>query len=207
MLPRKVDDRVKLLHGPYRVPRLAVGGRAPCLYQDCLVYVTGWTDGPIPWPRCRPVDVRRSHPTLLVDEELARAVRLESAAAIRHWWGVSVGVVWRWRKAMGVTRTNNPGSVRRQRAASAKGADTTRGVPLPPDQVERRSRTARELNLGRHLLRGFDGRYHKARAWTAAEDEAVRTLPPKEVARRTGRSLDAVYWRRGVLGVSRRNGR
>jgi hypothetical protein len=35
----------------------------------------------------------------------ARAVRLESAAAIRHWWGVSVGVVWRWRKALGLPCT------------------------------------------------------------------------------------------------------
>jgi hypothetical protein len=100
----------------------------------------------------------------------------------------------------------NPGSRRLTLAASAKGADTTRGVPLPPDQLERRSRTVREQNLGRHLLRGFDGRYHKARAWTEEEDEAVRTLPPQEVVSRTGRSIDAVYWRRGVLGVSRGRG-
>jgi hypothetical protein len=38
------------------------------------------------------------------------------------------------------------------------------------------------------------------RQWTAAEDEWVRTLPPHEVARRTGRSLTAVYNRRSTLG-------
>jgi hypothetical protein len=38
------------------------------------------------------------------------------------------------------------------------------------------------------------------RRWTAAEDEWVRTLPPQEVARRTGRSLTAVYNRRSTLG-------
>jgi hypothetical protein len=141
----------------------------------------------------------RGHPSLLVDEELARAIRTEAAAAVMFWWGVSVGVVWRWRKALDVTRTNNPGSVRRQRAASAMGADATRGVALPTAQLERRSGIARELNLGRFLLKGFNGLNPKARAWTAEEDEAVRTLPPREVVRRTGRSLDAVYWRRGVL--------
>jgi hypothetical protein len=59
---------------------------------------------------------------------MARAVRTESAAAVRFWWGVSVGVVWRWRRALGVTRTNNPGSVRLQHAASEAGAACVRGV-------------------------------------------------------------------------------
>jgi hypothetical protein len=36
-------------------------------------------------------------------------------------------------------------------------------------------------------------------AWTPAEDELVRTLPPAEVAKRTGRSLVAVYDRRRTL--------
>jgi hypothetical protein len=38
--------------------------------------------------------------------------------------------------------------------------------------------------------------------WTPAEDELVRTLPPAEVARRTGRTPGAVYQRRRILGVS-----
>jgi hypothetical protein len=33
-------------------------------------------------------------------------------------------------------------------------------------------------------------------SWTAAQDEMVRTLPVEEVAKRTGRSLQAVYKRR-----------
>jgi hypothetical protein len=37
------------------------------------------------------------------------------------------------------------------------------------------------------------------RPWTAAEDEAVRTLAPVEAATRTGRTLTAVYARRFVL--------
>jgi hypothetical protein len=61
--------------------------------------VTSWTDAPISWPRCWPVDVPRSHPSLLVNEELARAIHSESAAAVGYWWGVGEGVVSRWRKA------------------------------------------------------------------------------------------------------------
>ena len=37
--------------------------------------------------------------------------------------------------------------------------------------------------------------------WTAGEDELVRTLPAKEVAARTGRTLGAVYDRRRELGM------
>jgi hypothetical protein len=86
-MARTVYERVKLLHGPYKAPRLRRGDRAFCLYPDCDVVVTGWTDARISWPRCRPLDVPRSHPSLLVNEELSRAIRHESAAAVRFWWG------------------------------------------------------------------------------------------------------------------------
>jgi hypothetical protein len=77
-MPRRADDRVKLLHGPYRASRLRVGDRATSLFRDCLVVVTGWTDGLTSWPRGLPLG-ERGHPSILVNEELARAVRLESA--------------------------------------------------------------------------------------------------------------------------------
>jgi hypothetical protein len=148
----KASDRTRLLFGPYRPPCLRKGDRATCFYRDCDVAVTGWTDARISWPRCRPLDVPRSHPSLLVDDELARPIRRESAAAIRHWWGVSVGVVWRWRKALGADRKSCEGTRRLVRDASEQGAAQVRGKPLPPEQVERRRRTAEELDLGRHLI-------------------------------------------------------
>jgi hypothetical protein len=40
-----------------------------------------------------------------------------------------------------------------------------------------------------------------ARLWKAREDELVKTLSPAEAARRTGRSLRAVYARRLRLGL------
>jgi hypothetical protein len=39
------------------------------------------------------------------------------------------------------------------------------------------------------------------RPWTDEEDDLVRTLPAKEVAGRTGRTLRAVYDRRRGLGM------
>jgi hypothetical protein len=95
-------DRVKLLHAPYRLPCVRRGDLATCRFRDCDVVITGWSAARFSWPRCRAVG-RRGGSGLLADEELARAVRTESANAIRYWFGVSVDVVWRWRKALGVT--------------------------------------------------------------------------------------------------------
>ncbi len=45
-----MKDRNKLLGAPYRPPALRVGDQATCLYRDCDVIVTGWTDALISWP-------------------------------------------------------------------------------------------------------------------------------------------------------------
>ena len=37
--------------------------------------------------------------------------------------------------------------------------------------------------------------------WSAQQDDLVRRLPPAEAARRTGRTLSAVYSRRSLLGL------
>ena len=147
--------------------------------------VTGWSDAPIPWPLGLPVG-GKWRPSTLVDDELARAVRTESAAAIRYWWGVSVGVVWRWRRALGVGRMDNPGSRRLIRAVSATGAAAGRGPGPTPEQAERR-RLWRELNV--------------APRWTAAHLALLGDLPDDEVARRTGRSWNAVRQKREALGI------
>ena len=180
-----VDDGLRLLHGPYRAPPLRVGDRATCLRRDWDVRITGWTDAPIPWPEGVPVG-GRSAPSIVLEDELARAVRLEAATAIMHWWGVTAGVVWRWRKALGVGRVDNAGSRRLIRAASAKGADAVRGPGPTPEQLERRRRW-RESNL--------------APRWPAAHAALLGKLPDDEVARRTGRSWNAVRQKREALGI------
>jgi hypothetical protein len=74
-------------------------------------------------------------------------------------------------------------------------------VPLPPDQVERRRQTARALNLGRHLHKG----YHGPR-WSDADLALLGTAPDAEVAARVGRSAQAVRIKRSRLGIPRRQG-
>jgi hypothetical protein len=98
-----------------------------------------------------------------------------------------------------VTRTNNEGSQRLIRAASEKGAECVRGRPLTSEQVERRRHTARELNLGRHLRKGYHGR-----CWTKAEVRLLGRLPDDEVARRTRRTVDVVRQKRQELERDRR---
>ena len=102
-------DRVKLLFGPYKAPALRRGDRATCLLRDCTVVITSWSSARIPWPRCRALDGTGGGSGLLLDEELARAVRHESAAAVMYWWGASKGAVERWRRVLGVGRTDNEG--------------------------------------------------------------------------------------------------
>src|SRR5262245_28081242 len=127
------DDRFKLLFGPHRVPPLRRGDRTLCLFRDAPVVVTSWTAAPLPWPRCRALDGRGGGSGLLVEEELARAVRTESALAVRYWWGVGHGAVARWRKALGVGGYSPPGTRRLRQAASEAGAAARAGGAAPPD--------------------------------------------------------------------------
>jgi hypothetical protein len=179
-----------------------VGDRGNCIVRDTLCVVTGWGDAPIPWPTGIPVG-RRSRPTLIVTEELARAVRSESAKAVRWWWRVGVKAVWKWRRSLAVTRTNNPGTNTLMREASEKGASQLRGKVLSEDAVERRRRTAIELNLGRMLRHG----YHGPR-WTDEELGLLGEAADAEVAQATGRSVTAVRVMRNRLGIpTARDGR
>jgi hypothetical protein len=137
----KQSDRVKLHFGPYRTPVLRVGDRVPCLVRDCDVVITGWTDGCIPWPRGAPVG-RRSGPGIVVEEELARAVRQESAAAVRSWWGVCGTTIVRWRRALGVTRTSSPGIRRLIRASAERGGVAFKERGFTEEERERFRRQA-----------------------------------------------------------------
>jgi hypothetical protein len=102
-------DRIKLLFGPYQAPPLRCGERAFCLYRGCEVVITSWTAAPIPWPRGRRPGGRGAG-SLLVNNELLRAIQQESAAALKHWWGVTGMQRWKWRKAL--VGSNGKGTTR-----------------------------------------------------------------------------------------------
>ncbi len=141
-------DPYQLLHGPYRPPRLHRGDRATCLFRDGDVIITGWSDARIPWPRCRRPGTHGGGSGLLVNEELARAIRLESSLGIQHWWGVDDSVVWRWRRPQrarawvakllspaGMTCRGGAGGSGRPPAAGPTGAGpwaALRPGPVPP---------------------------------------------------------------------------
>jgi hypothetical protein len=105
-------EKVKLLFAPYKAPPLKRGDRAFCQVRDYAVLVIGWSAAPIPWPKCIRLEKPRVGRGLLIDDELARAIQHESVLAVAHWWGVSLSTVAHWRKALGVTRTNNEGTHR-----------------------------------------------------------------------------------------------
>jgi hypothetical protein len=190
-------DRFQLLHGPYTPPALGRGDPAVCLFRDGAVVVTGWSDGRIPWPRCRRPDTHGGGSGLLVDAKLARAVRCESAQAVRSRWGASANTVRKWRRALGVKRFNE-GSKRLHDAAAVETGRKTRGRKLPPEQVERRRRTARDLDLGQYLWNGSD----PEKRWTAAELALLGTLPDEQLAEQLGRTATAVRVQRTRLGIT-----
>src|SRR5262249_10169330 len=146
---------------------------------------TSWSDGRISWPRCRLLG-HRGGSGLLVDEELARAVRTESSLAIQHWWGVNGETVWRWRKALGVEGpAGTEGSRRLIQAAADAGGAVLRGQKRPSEQVERQRQTRRRLGLRP------TGRW-KGRAWTREQLRLLGTMPDAELAERFGRTENAV---------------
>jgi hypothetical protein len=85
-MPRRRCPPAARLVGTYTAPGLRVGDREHCLFRDVLCKVTSFTEAPIDWPRGVPVGMR-SAPALVVTEELAWALRSESAKAVRWHWG------------------------------------------------------------------------------------------------------------------------
>jgi hypothetical protein len=136
---------------------------------------------------------------LLVDDELVRAIRSESALAIGSWWGVNGETVWRWRKAFGVEGpAGTEGSRRLIQANARAGGAVISGREIPPDQMERRRRTALELNLGQNLTRG-----HREDRWTRKELRLLGTMPDAGLAKQTGRTANAVRIKRERLGIAK----
>jgi hypothetical protein len=189
-------DRLRLLFGLYQSPPLKRGDRTTCLYRDTLVIVTSWTNAPISWPRCRALDSPGGGSGLLIDEELARAVRHESATAVMHWWGASQRAVWAWRKALGVGRIDSAGSRRLIQAAAEQGAEAIRARGWTEEARHQRRWVNAEKGLARNLVTGYHGPL-----WTPEDIALLGTLPDDEVARRAGRTLNGVRIMRTRLGI------
>jgi hypothetical protein len=165
-----------------------------CLYRDAEVVITSWTDARIPWPQCRVLGARGGS-GLRITGELVRAIRTESAEAIKHWFGVGVAAVWHWRRAFDVSRWGTEGSRLLLQQNSEAGAAQVRGQKVPACIVRRRVATQRAA--GNY---GYCDRW-KTTGWTPERLALLGTLPDAEVAAKIGRREGAVRVKWLKLGI------
>jgi len=216
--------RDKLHFGPYRAPLFRIGQRVEDERRG-LVRIVGVTAGRISWP----IGQQGRSKAIVLFKGLARAARREAAAAVMHWWGVGPATVNKWRRAVGAPRwtdgdlrlkaangKRNVAGIAAMHATAgdparrAKIAAARRGKARPPAVVE----GMRRRMLGKRLsaaTRTKMSASHKARGTrppaagrplTARELRLIRTLPPAKAAKRTGRTLAAVYSQRSKLGIA-----
>ena len=219
-------DRFKL-HGTYRTPRFRIGAKVTCQVRGEL-RIVGVSEGRIPWPLG---NGRRGARSLVVDGDLARAIRRESVSAICYWFGVHDVTVWKWRKALAVPQRNY-GTRKLWQANVANGfywEGVKAGAATARDpirrakhaQARRGKRRSREtIEAARHAHVGAkhspEARRKMSEAWKRRgkpkpaggpwrtwEDDLVGAAPISEVVRWTGRTLGAVRWRRRVLAMTR----
>jgi hypothetical protein len=141
---------------------------------------------------------------LWVNDDLKRAIRTESAAALMHWFGVGANAAWAWRKAFGVAgrARTTPGTRRAVRAAAVRGAEAVKAKEWTPAERKARSRLAKRQG------RKFPPRWTpESGGWTAEQLALLGTDRDSAVAARLGRSPNAVALRRRALGVPAFGGR
>src|SRR5215467_1057578 len=222
-LPMTDDDRFRLLFGPYRTPVFRYGDDAFCELRGDVI-LCGLTDAPIPWPTGKKRQKGPGARAIVVYGALAEAVRRESAQAVARWFGVTAQTVTRWRKALDVGPVNDgthrlrhdyalePWALQALAKAQAKSGDPVRRAKIAAAKRGKR----RPPHVGAAVAAAHRGTHHSDEArrkmseahrfrgtrppltgspWTEQEDALVRTLPAKEVARRTGRTLVAVWAR------------
>lgn len=207
----------KLLAGPYLAPACSRGDWIADVV-DGLTEVGGWTSAPLPWPRRK----KTGRASLILTDELARAVREESEEAICYWWGVGVVKVWQWRKALGVGRIT-PGTrdLLRERtgvppAAAARG----RAAAAQPEVRERMAATKRgrpaHPRTAEALLQYAKGpriepptEPTSGRRWSDRDDAFLRRwhgkITNQEIAARLGRTACSVESRISEKGWSLRH--
>src|SRR5262249_46752997 len=101
-----------------------------------------------------------------------------------------------WRRALGVSRTNNEGTHRRMLAASAAGVAVLQYHGLTDAQCDAQSRRSKELNLARFLKKGYHGPW-----WTEEQLALLGKEPDDVVAAKTGRTENGVGVMRTRLGI------
>ncbi len=220
--------RFKLHFGPFRTPRFRMGA----VVEDAVrgpVKIVKLTDAPIPWPIGKTSDGRLA---LVVYGALAKAVRQESGVAVCHWWGTIWYYVNKWRRALDVpsstegthrlrsAMTKTPQFRRIQKKAWAllgtperRAAQSLRQTGIKMSEEARRNNSLAHMGLRptRKSRRKMSESHKRRGTWPAAagrpwsEEELalLRSLPPKEVVKRTDRTYSAVTSMRVMLSLTR----
>jgi hypothetical protein len=187
---------IPVLYHVYKPPALQPRQRVWCYVCDCLAVVTDWSDAPIIWPRGRALHRKSGVPGVIVEDELARAVKQESANAIAYWWGVSMFSVIKWRKALGVDRRNNEGTQILIHAATTRA----RAVAEQNGPTEQYRQKKREHMLRMRLWEKAPRVTHGL-PWTPEHLAMLGTMPDREVALQTGHPLFSVKTTRQQLRI------
>jgi hypothetical protein len=165
------------------------------------IALTGWTLFPWSLPdRLAAFPVGRLQVVALGVDAGARvaqrADRLADQEPIAHPFrvdvdGIAIDV------AGGVAGTENEGSAWLMRAAAEKGGEAFGARGWSPEERERLRQHNARLDLANHLVLDYSGPL-----WAGWEIGLLGTVPDREVARQTGRSVAGVRKKQMKLGIA-----
>lgn len=180
----KPEAQIELLHGPYAAPNVQVGQELECMVRGTLT-VRRFSQGLLAWPMGHPGGQDGGRHSYIVCGDLVRAIRCESSQAVQHWWGVSIGVVTRWRAALGVEA--NPEGTRRLRSRQAAGS-------YPAERL---------AGLWAKTLRRQQQKQEQSAplSWPAEEEALLGTMPDALVGEKLGRAASVVRTYRKMKGI------
>jgi len=161
------------------------------LGKKLFCQIRGWVTvrrvsaGPIHWPQT----IVGGNRTYILCGDLVKAVRRESEIAIAHSWGVGQFTVWKWRKALDVSATNEgtarlrqdhfnePWAHKARKKAHAKARDPVRRAKIA---AAKRGKP-RPRHVIEAMAAGRRGKPHSAEARRKMSEAHQRrgTRPPK----------------------------
>jgi hypothetical protein len=174
-MPEPPDAR-RLVRGPYKAPPCRIGATLHDAIRGDIV-VVAISRAPIPWPLGR----QKPHTKLapIVTTELERAIRTESALAMRYWWDVGKSLVAKWRRELGVPLMNE-GTARLWRELTQRRLGEHYGW-VPGRRLGMKLSPERAAELKRRALAGENrtalaAEYRISRQWVSAIVRGVRKV-------------------------------